>query len=72
MKINMISEIQHLEEKYFPDEKADKIKEDFENFSRANIMSKKKLLEYYGMIELDSYKLGNLFFETFNNSYPTH
>ncbi len=36
---------------------------EFEMQSKDNKMGKKKLLEYFGLIELDNYKLGNHFFQ---------
>ncbi len=59
---NIQDEIEKLETTFFPGEMAERIREDFEMYSKENKMGKKKLLEYFGLIELDNYKLGNHFF----------
>jgi hypothetical protein len=51
-----------LEEKVFSKEKLSRIREDFESYSKENKMSRKKLLEYFGMAELDNKRLGNRLF----------
>ena len=52
----------NLEENHFKDYQLQRIREDFELFSKENKMSRKKLLEYFGMGELENKRLGNRFF----------
>lgn len=59
---NIQKEIIHLEESVFSKEKLQRIREDFEAYSKENKMSRKKLLEYFGMGELDNKRLGNRIF----------
>lgn len=57
-------EIEKLEKKYFfsSPEEFQSIKKDFEAYSKENKMAKRKLLDYFGLLSLDTTKFGNRFF----------
>lgn len=48
---NVQDKIAEIERNYFHNDKEilNKIREDFEAYSKENMMGKKKLLEYYGL-----------------------
>ncbi|KAM3142226.1 hypothetical protein pb186bvf_005635 [Paramecium bursaria] len=66
---NIQKEIIHLEESVFSKEKLQRIREDFEAYSKENKMSRKKLLEYFGMAELDNKRLGNRIFQCVKSTF---
>ena len=58
-----------LEDSVFSKEKLSRIREDFESYSKENKMSRKKLLEYFGMAELDNKRLGNRLFQCVKSTF---
>ncbi|CAD8094551.1 unnamed protein product [Paramecium sonneborni] len=66
---NIQKEIIHLEETVFSKEKLQRVREDFESYSKENKMSRKKLLEYFGMAELDNKRLGNRIFQCVKSTF---
>lgn len=65
---NIQKEILKLEED-FSREKLQRIREDFEAYSKENKMSRKRLLEYFGMSELDGKRLGNRLFQCVKSTF---
>jgi hypothetical protein len=53
----------------FSRDKLLRIREDFEAYSKENRMSRKKLLEYFGMAELDNRRLGNRLFQSVKSTF---
>jgi UDP:flavonoid glycosyltransferase YjiC (YdhE family) len=66
---NIQAEIIRLEEQIYSKNRLNRIRDDFESYSKENKISRKKLLEYLGMSDLENKKLGNRIFQCMKSTF---
>ena len=59
-----------MAEELFSKEEKYKLMKDYAQFSKENKMAKRKLLDYFGLMELENTKFANRFFNVVKSSNP--